>query len=180
MRYPGVIPEGMKVKALVQPHDIAATILGRAGLDTKEIAVAMPRSLDLIHLINKGKLDADQSVRIENITTRDQAVCVFRNTGYGRGGKYYNPALHATMFREKKYKLNLYHSVSNDLSEPEGELFDMENDPGETNNLWYDVEYINVKLSMINRLINWMVENDALYCGTRGGESVTEKADYKK
>ena len=45
------------------------------------------------------------------------------------------------MWREDRYKLNVYHSPTPGPDDCPGELFDMRSDPLEMTNLWWDAEY---------------------------------------
>ncbi|HUW18834.1 MAG TPA: sulfatase-like hydrolase/transferase [Sedimentisphaerales bacterium] len=169
MRLPGRIPGGTRVKEPVQLLDIAATVLARAGFSAKQLKETMPDSMDLVSLIQQGR-------GYDNY--RDYAVCMYRNTGYGPGHKYFDPPIHATMFRDERFKLNVYHG-SADSSRLEGELYDMQNDPQERNNLWSGPQYAEVKGRLMGRLVDWMFEHDLRYLGSRGGEKVfTLKKDY--
>jgi arylsulfatase A-like enzyme len=160
MRFPGRIPAGTTIRSLVQLLDISATVLSSAGYGKEQIKRAMPRAMDLIELIKKGPT-------YENY--RDYAVCVYRNTGYGPGHKYFDPPIHATMFRDRRYKLNVYHSTGVD-EDTQGELYDMVSDLQETKNLWNSSQYANIKLKLMDRLMDWMVENNVRNFGSRGGE----------
>jgi hypothetical protein len=86
-------------------------------------------------------------------------------SGQSRGGifrsdvycEYYNampwhknPAAHATMLRSEQYKLVAIHGLN------EGELYDLEKDPGETINLWHNPEYQAIKLQMYMALCDRM------------------------
>jgi len=169
MRFPARIPAGTTVRPPVQLLDISRTVLSSAGYDKEQIKKAMPTAMDLIQFIKKGK-------RYENY--RDHAVCVYRNTGYGPGHKYFDPPIHATMFRDQRYKLNLYHGMGVD-EDTQGELYDMVSDPQETRNLWNDPQYTDVKLKLMDRLMDWMVENNVCNFGSRGGEKFfTLKKSY--
>ena len=160
MRFPARIPAGTTVRSPVQLLDISATVLSSAGHDKEQVKKAMPRAMDLIELVKKGPT-------YENY--RDHAVCVYRNTGYGPGHKYFKPPIHATMFRDQRYKLNVYHSTGVD-EDTQGELYDMVSDPQEIKNLWNDPQYANVKVKLMGRLMDWMVENNVRNFGSRGGE----------
>jgi arylsulfatase A-like enzyme len=144
MRLPGKIPAGTRVKEPVQLLDIAASVLAGAGFGAQQLEETMPDSMDLVSLIRQGK-------DYENY--RDYAVCMYRNTGYGPGHKYYDPPIHATMFREGRFKLNVYHNPA-DGSRLEGELYDMQNDPEETNNLWSHPQYSRIKTRLLGRLVD--------------------------
>jgi arylsulfatase A-like enzyme len=169
MRLPGKIPAGVRVKEPVQLLDIAATVLARGGFSTKQLRETMPDSMDLVSLIREGR-DCDNY--------RDHAVCMYRNTSYGPGHKYFDPPIHATMFRDGRFKLNVYHGSAGD-SRLEGELYDMQDDPQETNNLWSDAQYAEAKTRLMGRLVDWMFEHDLRYLGSRGGENFfTLKKNY--
>ncbi|MHC4597009.1 MAG: sulfatase-like hydrolase/transferase [Planctomycetota bacterium] len=169
MRLPGRIPAGSRVKTPVQQLDIAATALSLAGFSAERLKQVMPESMDLLALIQQGKT-------YENY--RDYAVCAYRNTGYGPGHKYFDPPVHCTMFRDERFKLNVYHSIP-DVGRLEGELYDMENDPHERDNLWNNAQYAKVKAGLLQRLLDWMVENNVRNFGSRGGEKFfTLKKSY--
>jgi len=55
------------------------------------------------------------------------------------------------MMREKKFKLVYYIGQFED-----GELYDLQNDPDELNNLWHSLEFKNKKLMMIEKLLRWL------------------------
>lgn len=160
IRYPGKIPPGTRVDLPVQQYDIAATMLSIAGFTEKQRQEWMPDAMDLMKLI-------EMNTAYENY--RDYAICAFRNTGYGPGGTYFDPPVHATMFLSGSYKLNVFHNFD-DPHQLEGELFNMERDPLEENNLWDDPNYQSRKIQMMHRLADWMVKNSDRYLGRRGGE----------
>jgi arylsulfatase A-like enzyme len=169
IRLPRKIPAGRRVKEPVQQFDIAATVLSLAGYGKDKLNELMPESMDLFALIQQGK-------RYENY--RGYAICAYRNSGYGPGHKYFDPPIYATMFRDERFKLNVYHNSSDDGS-LEGELYDMKNDPHEKNNLWNNAEYAKVKAGLLQRLLDWMVEHDVRNLGSRGGEKFfTLKKSY--
>lgn len=163
MRLPGRLAAGRAFDGLVQPHDLAATVLAAAGVDPASWSALMPHSRDLV-AVARGEAPA-----------RDHAVCLYRNTGYGPGGRYFDPPIHATMFRDRRWKLNVYHDVGGGAAEPEGELYDLDEDPREQRNLWADRRRADVRSRLANRLMDWMVDMDRTYTGTRGGEAVTRK-----
>jgi arylsulfatase A-like enzyme len=177
LRYPGTLPGNTVCKHLVQPHDIAATLLAAGGMNPDERKTLMPHSMNLLRLLEEG--DTYEQYR-------DYAVTLYRNSGYGPGGTYFDPPIYCSMFRDTRYKLSIYHRASGEGyyegvpgdSRPdkgtsmEGELYDMEADPLETINLWNKPEYQENKWSLISRLMDWMVKMDVAYVGSRGGERV--------
>lgn len=58
-----------------------------------------------------------------------------------------------TMIRSKKYKLVHYQDQKC------GELYHLEKDPKETQNLWQQEEYQEIKQEMIEELLNWRINN---------------------
>jgi len=154
MRWPERIPAGRRYRHPVQPHDLAATVLSAAGCLSTEDRRRMPESQDLLPLA--GGQDAG---------ARDYAVCCYRNTGIFEGGDYADPEIHATMFTDRRYKLNLYHTPG----EPSGQLFDMTADPREERNLWHDSTVREVRLHLTERLLGGLASQERRL-GSRGGE----------
>lgn len=159
IRHPGRVPAGVRVDALVQPHDLAATILAAAGFTGAELEAIMPASMDLTALVNGA------------VTGRDHAVCAYRGTGICDSKGYFTPPIHATMIRNERFKLNAYHAP--DCGGMEGELFDMLDDPGEKKNLWSDAAHTEEKTRLLAALTNWLVVEDLRANGSRGGESAS-------
>ena len=61
-----------------------------------------------------------------------------------------DPLAFLTMVRTERHKLVAVHGLD------DGELYDLELDPDETQNHWHDVEYRDVKVSMLTRLCDRM------------------------
>lgn len=158
---------GWRVGGLVQAHDIAATILEAAGFGAEERARIMPESHSL--------LDAEAPCR-------DSAVCVYRGTGIGDDKQYFDPPAEATMFRQGRYKLVVYHGRSGESAPghdaPGGQLFDMEADPHETRDLWDSDEHRDTVLDLMRGMMDWMVRQDRSTNGSRGGEAFPDRAQW--
>lgn len=165
IRYPGKIAPGTTSDKLVQLNDITNTLLSQANYSEDQLQDWMPETMDLLKLIEQG---------VDYEYYRDFAICAFRNTGYGPGGTYFDPPLHGTMFLSGNYKLNVFHNFA-DPDKLEGQLFDMENDPLEENDLWDDPGYQELRFEMTHRLTNWMVRNSDRYAGGRGGEKFRQQ-----
>ena len=121
MRQPGVIPEGIRSTALVQPHDLAATVLTAAGMEPDSLYALMPDSLD---------------IRSAETEAHETAVCAYRQTGISKNGRYFDPPIHATMITDGNAKLNVYHPRSGSPDHDEGQFFMLSADSREQNDLW--------------------------------------------
>ena len=77
---------------------------------------------------------------------RDDVYCEY----YNAMPWHQEPTAQTTMVRTRRYKLTVAHGLD------EGELYDLERDPDETNNLWYDPESLSVKAEMLKRLCDRM------------------------
>jgi len=125
--WPGRFPAGVRSSALVELHDIAPTLLEAAGLEVPDRMQAR----SLLPILT-GEADPDRH--------RDHVLC-----------EYYRALAHApldanaTMLFDGRYKICVYHH-----SEP-GELYDLQNDPGEFDNLWEDEAYSPVKTALLRR-----------------------------
>jgi arylsulfatase A-like enzyme len=157
MRWPEGFAPGARISSLVQIQDLAATILAATGLDPADIRAKAPEAENLLPLATR-----------EQERVRDWAACIYRNTGIREGGVYFDPAIHATMFMDEKYKLGVYHDVNESPGgATEGVLYDMERDPNELNNLWSDPAYRDVRLELTGRMLDWEVSEELRY-GRRG------------
>ncbi|MDF2961497.1 MAG: sulfatase [Paenibacillus sp.] len=120
---------------LVELVDLAPTLMEAAGLD--------------VHPGMQGKSLWPLLTGAErNEQHRDDIYCEHYNASSkqnGIGG-------FATMVRTERYKLVSYHKRN------EGELYDLQQDPNETNNLWNDSRFAEVKLDMFERLCDRMAE----------------------
>ena len=132
LRWPGRLPSGTRSAALVQGHDIAATCLSAAGLDT----ASCPSSENLVDVAKAGH------------TRRRAAICAYRNSGINASGRLWEPPMRATMARNERYKLTLYSSGG----EVERELFDLSSDPQETSNLTGDPQYAPAETALLAEL----------------------------
>ena len=161
MRLPGAERAGTRVRDLVQPHDLAATLLRAAGMPAAEVAALMPQSMDLAALTRAGGNYPGR---------RDHAITLYRNSGIGGAKQNWDPPIYATMFHDGRFKLTLYQDPAA-RSEPEGELYDMDNDPGETSNRWSDPRYAERRDHLIHRLSAALVASEVQHAAGRGGTS---------
>jgi len=143
LRQPGVVPAGVRTKALVQPHDLAATILAAAGKDSTEIQKLMPKSMDIRIALEQG---------------HETAVCSYRETGIDRRGRYFEPRIDATMITDGHGKLIVYNPEPGLDAEPQGQYFDLDENPEETHDLWL-LENVR-KSQLAEALATWLVEEE--------------------
>lgn len=139
MRWPAGLECGRRTGGLVQLHDLAATILHAAGVPEETIATAMPDARNLLPLA----LSQENEVR-------DAVFCCYQNSGMCAGHSYWEPPIHATMVRSGRYKLNLWHGTG------EGELFDMQQDPLEQDNVWEVVAMKKVREELSEVMDGWI------------------------
>jgi arylsulfatase A-like enzyme len=127
--WPSRFQSDLRASALIELTDITPTLLDLAGL---EIPIHMQgRSLKGI-LTGAGNPDNFRDfVRSEYYNAVDNP--------------YQGKDQIATMYRDIRYKLVVYHGHGL------GELYDMENDPGEFQNLWDFPEYSQLKFDLLWR-----------------------------
>lgn len=130
---PDTVLSGKKTSALVELTDLAPTILDAVGIDIYE--GMQGKSLWSL-LIGDSPLDKH----------RDSVYCEF----YNAKAMHKNPSINSTMIYDGRYKIVKVHSTG------EGELYDLENNPTETYNLWDDEKSMKVKLKMLELMTDRM------------------------
>ena len=130
--WPGHIRPG-RSRALVELQDPTPTLLEAARLDRHPGMQAA----SLLPLLT-GATGADHH--------HDDVYCEYYN-GMRAGAE---PAPFATMLRDSRYKLTVAHGLD------VGELYDLQEDPSETRNLWDDPGHLERKLNMLKRLCDRM------------------------
>jgi len=129
---------GRKINSLTQSMDIAPTILELAGID-------VPGSFDarsLIPLLNGEKENIREYVFAEH--GKDTANYCIKCTDL------------MTMIRSKKWKLVHY---LKDGEQECGELYNLNNDPGEKKNLWKNNNYQDVKQKFLLLMNDWRLKS---------------------
>jgi len=124
--WPGHVKSGVVTDALIELRDIAPLLLELVGLD-------MPDRMDAKSIVSL--LSGDQASDEHRDFVRSE---------------YYNAlqapdATHATMYRNRRYKLVVYHGHGL------GELYDLQEDPDEFDNLWDSVDHQDIKLDLMLR-----------------------------
>jgi len=141
---PGMIPEGVQSDALASFLDFAPTILGLAGVPIPEgLAPSKPEAerqlppwpgVSLVPLLLGRSESVQDSVIVEN----DEDYLGLRLR---------------TLITER-YKITAY------PGQEYGELFDLQQDPDELNNLWSDPAAQALKKDLLIRLLERLVETD--------------------
>ena len=152
------------------PHRIAPSKLGHL-IETVDL---LPTILDICGVQIPGNVQgrsfapllmgsADRYVPREMVFSENVMPCVVGSLA-GRGKKNYfdytpgqgvGGVLHpeAKMARTRRWKLNHYATC-------DGELYDLENDPGETRNLWADPGSANMARDLKRAILDWMITAD--------------------
>jgi arylsulfatase len=137
--YPAKIKANIQSDALVELTDIVPTLLEITEVEGHERIQGM----SLLPILT-GRKPADHH--------RDYVRCEFYDALAVDEDEGIEPSF-GTMYRNKKYKLNVYHGIE------QGELYDMEKDPNEFNNLWYDKKYKDIKYKLIKKSFDVTVRN---------------------
>jgi arylsulfatase len=124
--WPGHIQQGVVSSALVELSDITPTLLELSGLPIPE----RMQGRSLLPIL-AGQAPADHH--------RDVVRSEYFDALAEPDGTF------ATMYRDRRYKLVVYHGHGL------GELYDMQEDPGEFNNLWDSPSHQALKLDMLWR-----------------------------
>jgi len=124
VRWPEHVPAGTESFALQSLVDVPVSFLTAAG-------VAVPREMQGVDQLPvwTGKQSA----------VRENVLVEFRQ----------QPAeIHMKTMVEDRYKITVH------FRKPYGELYDLQDDPGEINNLWDSSEYVDLKAALIRRLLD--------------------------
>ena len=131
--FPNKFKANHQCKGLVELLDLSATMLDYAGLEVPEYHQGQT-----LRPFLEGEADGDsirEAVRSEYFDALDSHFA-------GSGASY------ATMYRTEKYKLTVYHDQNL------GELYDLEQDPWEFDNLWDKPEAAEIKSKLIIESFN--------------------------
>lgn len=149
---PGLIKEGMKVTELIQNIDIAPTILEMAGIKP-------PENMD-----GKSFLPL---LKGQEIKLRDEVFYEY----YWERPFPHTPTVFGV--RTRKYKYMTYHGIW-DIDE----LYDIENDPHEKNNLINDPSYQDLKKELNKKVYDWLESTGGMQIPLR--RDIGWRADKRK
>ena len=130
---PGRFGSARAVDALVQQMDLGPTILDWAGIE-------VPSDWEAQSLSEAFEPQGD-------FAGRDFVYCEQVKDGVLTGCEF------MTMVRDKSYKLVHF------LDEPDGQLFDLNADPNELNNLWNDPAAAREKERLLTELREWRIRS---------------------
>jgi arylsulfatase A-like enzyme len=131
---------GLLSEALVELVDLAPTLLEAAGI---ELPYYM-QGKSLLPII-LGKKDPSKH--------KDYAISEYNDA---IGGKVMWDHSHGVMYFDGRYKVCVYerHDV--------GEIYDLQNDPGEFENLWYRTDFLTKKVELLHKAFTgYMSTSDA-------------------
>lgn len=123
VRYPGKVPAGERSEAMQSLVDLPTTFLSAAGVD-------IPRSMTGV----------DQSDVWFGRKERERDHIIVEN-------RHEPTTIHVKTYVNKRYKITVYYN------QDYGELFDLQEDPQEINNLWDKPECAQLKADLIMKLL---------------------------
>jgi arylsulfatase len=131
----GVEVQGRRHDGLVELTDIAPTLLELTGVDIPERV----QGRSLLPLFSDPAQPNHGAVRADGESVRCEYYRALPPVKDGTVGSY------ATMYRDQRYKLCVYHG--HDF----GELYDLERDPEEFENLWESTSHRDVLVDLMKR-----------------------------
>ena len=132
---PGLFPGDRRIEGLCQSMDLGPTILELAGVE-------VPQPMAARSLLPVLKNEPCQEACLRDTVYAEQA----------RDGTLTDTDF-VTMVRTKYWKLVHF------LDEPWGQLFDLNADPEENNNLWDNLDYADQKRELLAQLREWRVRD---------------------
>ncbi|RRJ65062.1 DUF4976 domain-containing protein [Paenibacillus oralis] len=123
VRYPGRVPAGRRSDAIQSLVDLAPTFLSFCGLP-------IPPSMTGV-----DQRDVWLGVKEQ---VRDHAICEFRHEP---------TTIHQKTYVDARYKITVYYNQSY------GEIFDLQEDPGELHNLWDEPGYEGLKSQLLLKYV---------------------------
>lgn len=119
VRYPGNVPVGQISDSMQSLVDLAPTFLSYSG-------IPIPRKMTGV--------DQKEVWSDKKVMARDHVICEYRTQP---------TKVHQRTFIGERYKITLY------CNETHGELFDLQEDPQEIQNLWNDPQYRDLREQLL-------------------------------
>ena len=132
-RLPGAIPAGTVSQALQSLVDLAPTFLDYAG-------IPVPRAMTGI--------SQREVWNGQNEAARDHVIVENRHQP---------TTIHMKTWIDARYKLTVYYN------RPYGELFDLQNDPGERRNLWDQPDYLTLRGELLLKFLHAEMGKEPLW-----------------
>jgi len=139
MSWPGMFKQGLQSDALVQLLDIVPTLHEACGLD-------VPETMQGRSLLPILRGEADAKYHRDFVRSEYYDAIWMDDASYG------------SMYFDGRYKLNAYHN--HDL----GELYDLETDPGEFDNLWDNRDHLEMKAKLLKKSFDSAMMATDQYC----------------
>lgn len=136
---PGTIPQGKRNNSLQSLIDYAPSFLGFAGIEKPGYMTGVDQSD-----VWKDSID----------NLRDYVIVENHQQPF---------SLYQKQLVTKRYKLTVY------MNAEYGELFDLENDPNELNNLWDKEDYSSIKNQLIHKLLQSAMKKEPVLMRRLGG-----------
>lgn len=133
LSWPGTIAAGRSVNDMTELVDLAPTLLEAAGLPS----YPGMQGTSLWNMLLPGAAPP---------APREDIYCEY----YNAMPWHKNPTAQATMVRTERYKLTVIHGLAT------GELYDLDQDPHETHNLWDDSAHRDLQCELLRRLTDRM------------------------
>jgi len=137
---PGRFKEGQRVDKLIQNFDLAPVIMELAGIEAPDSWQAESFMPAL-----KGK----------EFKGREYVFCTQAEMGAGKNASPGRMPIAKLMTMIRDYNWKLVHYLGTN----DGELYDLQKDPGEHHNLWEDENYKEKKYELINQLLKWRLSS---------------------
>ncbi|MEM7029156.1 MAG: sulfatase-like hydrolase/transferase, partial [Chloroflexota bacterium] len=132
-RQPGKVPAGKESESIQSLVDLAPSFLNVAGLD-------VPRAMTGI--------DQSSVWYGEQEAARDHAIIE----------NHHQPTtMHVKTYVDERYKITVYYN------QDYGEIFDLQEDPGEINNLWSQPEYAELKAGLMTKFMHAEMGKESLW-----------------
>jgi arylsulfatase A-like enzyme len=123
IRYPGHVPAGRISDGLQSLVDLAPTFLSFAGLPIPNAMTG----------VDQSQVWLDRKSRV-----RDHIICEFRHEP---------TTIHQKTYVDQRYKITVYYNQTY------GEIFDLQEDPKEINNLWDDPASAQLKTELLLKYV---------------------------
>ena len=120
---PGTLPQGQRSDAMQSIADLVPTFLDSVGLK-------IPRSITGINQLPVWKGEVDK--------VRDHIIVENRHQP---------TTMNLKTYVDERYKITVYYNREY------GEMFDLETDPGEVDNLWNNLDFKDLKTDLLQKLI---------------------------